>query len=235
MTKELFNGLPKTQTTPTTPTETPAPAPAPMAAAAEAPKAPETPVAPEQPSELDMLKQRARLMGIQFSNNIGVDALRAKVEAKQNGEADAPPSDPEIRQPSSAAPSIPPKSREQVLREELYAEQMRLVRCRITNLDPKKKDLPGEIFTVANEFLGNVRKFVPYGEVTDNGYHIPYCIYTALLEREFLNIRVRKTSRGQEVVEQTMAREFAIEVLPQLTPAELAKLAAAQAAAAGLD
>jgi hypothetical protein len=32
-----------------------------------------------------------------------------------------------------------------------------------------------------------------------------------------------------------MAREFAIEILPQLTPTELAKLAASQAAAAGMS
>ena len=108
---------------------------------------------------------------------------------------------------------------------------------RITNLDPKKKDLPGEVFTVANEHLGTVRKFVPYGEVTDNGYHVPYCIYKALKARKFLNIRTFKDRQNQNQikVEQSWAQEFALEVLPTLTPDEIKKLAAAQSAAGGLN
>ena len=34
----------------------------------------------QKPDELQMLKSRARMMGITFSNNIGVDALRDKIE-----------------------------------------------------------------------------------------------------------------------------------------------------------
>jgi len=38
------------------------------------------------PTELQMLKQRATVMGITYSNNIGVEALRAKINAKLNDE-----------------------------------------------------------------------------------------------------------------------------------------------------
>lgn len=115
-------------------------------------------------------------------------------------------------------------------RADLIKEQMKLVRCRIQNLDPKKAELPGEIFTVANRILGTVRKYVPYGEVTDNGYHLPYIIYKQLEDRRFLNIRT-STKNGQVRVESNWAKEFAIEVLPPLTQEELDRLAAAQAAA----
>lgn len=192
--------------------------------------APDTPVA----DELAVLKDRARLLGVEFSNNIKLETLRERVAKKLAENAD--PMDEvaqdEDEQEQNPLGTTPPKPRKKTLREELMESQMALVRCRITNLDPKKKDLPGEIFTVANEYIGTVRKFVPFGEVTDEGYHIPFCIYTMLEERRFQDIRTVKDRRtGTSRVQSTWAKEFAIEVLPQLTEAELHALAAAQAAA----
>lgn len=195
-------------------------------------------------TELDMLKQRARVMGITFSNNIGLDALKSRIEEKLNGEAVKEATDTaEIQKqeelPLEAAPEVnalsptPIKPKKpQTLRQKLYAENMRLVRLRITCLDPKKKDLPGEIFTVANEYLGTVRKFIPYGEQTDNGFHVPYVLYKQLMRRKFLSIKVKKVN-GREHIEQQWVREFALDVLPTLTATELAQLGTAQLAAAG--
>jgi hypothetical protein len=213
-------------------------------------------------SELEILKNRARMMNITFSNNIGVDALRSKIKAKM-GEEDEDPTEDEDDEsdndeaatgetaeqsaPEQGAASVTEKNtvtqapapvvaeKPMTLRQKMIKEQMRLVRVRITNLNPNKKDLSGEIFTFANEIIGAVKKFVPYGEATENGYHIPYCIYQQLKEREFVNIKTRKTSKGQVVVETGMAREFALEVMPQLTEVELARLAASQSAAEGMD
>jgi hypothetical protein len=108
---------------------------------------------------------------------------------------------------------------------------MKLVRLRITNMDPKKKELPGEIYTVANDVIGTIRKYVPFGEKTDEGYHVPYILYQMLKGRKFLSIRTVRGANGSERVEHTYANEFALEVLEPLTQDELNKLAAAQAAA----
>jgi len=174
-------------------------------------------------------------MGIEFSNNIGTETLRARIKAKLDGETkpeEPAVEDGEINALTGEPVNVPKKS----LRQQIYEEQMKLVRIRITCMDPKKKDLPGEIFTIANEYLGTVRKFVPFGEVTDDGFHVPYCIYTMLEERRFLNIRTRKDKRtGVEHPETSWAREFAIEILPPLTPDELKRLAIAQAAAGSID
>lgn len=199
----------------------------------------------EQPSELDMLKRRATMMGLSYSNNIGLDALKAKVQAAMDGQRE-----PEVQKGNAfvtstsqhenagainALSGVETKRGKKIsLRQHLQQEKMRLIRVRITNLDPKKKDLPGEIITVANEYLGTVRKFVPFGEVTDNGYHIPKCIYDMLKERTFVSIKTRKGPKGEQIVEHQNAREFSLEVLPPLTADELAKLAAAQQAAGGL-
>jgi hypothetical protein len=185
----------------------------------------------QQPSELDMLKKRADMMGISYSNNISLETLRKRVEAKMAGEPDPTVSADE----TNALGDLPPvnETRQQI-RERLHKDCMKLVRVRITNMDPKKKDLPGEIITVANKFLGTVKKYVPFGEHTENGYHLPQIIYDELASRKFLDIRVTKRN-GREHISQNMVREFAMEILPQLTEQDLARLAASQAAAGGLD
>lgn len=177
------------------------------------------------PDELEMLKTRARVMGITFSNNIGIEALRKKIDDKLEGqnEVDVEPEATNPLQPKKATPAN--------IRQLLLDENMKLVRLRITNMDPKKKDLPGEIFTVANGYIGTIRKFIPYGEVTEGGYHVPYCIYKQLDKRKFLNIRTSRSRNGEIKVDHSWAKEFALEVLPQLTPAELKRLALEQAAA----
>lgn len=183
------------------------------------------------PSELEVLKQRATLMNIKFSNNISVEKLREKIEAAQA--KDEPEVTEAVVNPLGANQEAGVKK--MTLGQKIRAEQTRLIRVRIQNLDPKKKDLPGEIITVANEYMGTVRKFVPFGEVTDNGYHIPYCIYEFLKERKFINITTRKGKNGLPDIRATEAREFSIEVLPPLTEAELAQLAQAQIAAGSLN
>lgn len=243
------------------------------------------------PDELTMLKQRARLMGITFSNNIGIDALRAKVNDKMNAstggesqdEADEDEDDgtddgtdgdtageeaeqeeiveqdgeeiplspmPEptvaVAGPSTAGSGLNPltgvnknknglkQSKEATLRQRILQDSMRLVRCRITNLDPKKKDLGGEIISVGNRYIGTVKKFIPFGEQTENGYHIPKVIFDELAGRQFLHVKTtRNKQTGQITVDTKYVKEFALEVLPQLTESELAELAAAQTAANG--
>jgi hypothetical protein len=187
--------------------------------------------------ELALLKQRARMMGVEFSPNIGLAKLRERINAKMAGEA--LPQEAEAKaevNPLVEAPAKGPEPKKITLRQHLYNTQMKLIRLRITNLDPKKKDLPGEIVTVANEHLGTIRKYVPYGEVTDDGYHVPYCIYRELDSRKFLNIRVVRGRNDQQVrVESVWAKEFALEILPPLTKEQLRQLATAQQAAGGMS
>ena len=186
--------------------------------------------------ELPLLKERAKVMGIPFSNNISLETLRKRVADKMEGKDEAPEvnaltGDPEIAQAMVAKP-LDQKANEVALRKLLYAKYMRQVRVRITNMDPKKKDLPGEIWTVANEYLGTVRKFVPYGEQTDDGFHIPYCLYRLLDSKRFLHIRdVKDRTTGIVRQDKVWAKEFSLDVLPTLTQGELDRLAAAQAAA----
>ncbi len=201
---------------------------------------------------LAYLKERADFLGISYSPNIGAETLKARIEAKMENLPD--PEENQQEEPNAleataafsasrdttteaqlqgAKEGFVPKQLS--LREQLIADNMKLVRVRITCMDPKKKDLPGEMITVANRFLGNVSKFVPFGEVTEDGYHIPYIIYKMLNKRRFVNIRTRKGKGGSPIVESGWAKEFAIEVLPPLTESELKRLATAQTAAGSID
>ena len=186
--------------------------------------------------ELTLLKERAKQMGISFSNNISVETLRKRISDKMEGkdepEVNPLTGDPEIAAITSAPQKLDAKQNALALRKLMQREQMKLVRVRITNMDPKKKDLPGEIWTVSNEYLGNVRKMIPYGEQTDEGFHIPYCLFRLLQSKRFLHIRtVKDRVTGVERQEKQWVKEFSLDVLPDLTKEELARLAAAQAAA----
>lgn len=186
--------------------------------------------------ELALLKERAKQMGIPFSNNISLETLRKrisdKMEGKEEPEVNPLTGDVEIAAITSAPKKLDAKQNALALRKMMQRDQMKLVRVRITNMDPKKKDLPGEIWTVSNEYLGNVRKMIPYGEQTDEGFHIPYCLFRLLQSKRFLHIRtVKDRVTGVERQEKQWVKEFSLDVLPDLTKEELARLAAAQAAA----
>ena len=186
--------------------------------------------------ELTLLKERAKQMGIPFSNDISLETLRKriadKMEVKDEPEVNPLAGDFEIAAITAAPKKLDAKQNALALRKLMHREQMKLVRVRITNMDPKKKDLPGEIWTVANEYLGNVRKMIPYGEQTDDGFHIPYCLFRLLQSKRFLHIRtVKDRVTGLERQEKQWVKEFSLDVLPDLTKEELARLAAAQAAA----
>ena len=102
-------------------------------------------------------------------------------------------------------------------------------------MNPTKKAWRGEIFTVANSFIGTVKKFVPYNpKFYVNGYHVPNCIYGILKEKQFLNITTEDKG-GKTEVRTDLVPEFSIEVLPPLTQEELDTLAKEQAAGNRID
>lgn len=176
---------------------------------------------------LQGLKDQADLLEISYHPNIGIEALRQKIQAKL-AEADKVPDS------RRGEVGLTKEQVEMALRAQLQQDQMKLVRIRVTNLNPAKKNLPGEIVTVGNRFLGSVRKYIPFGEGTDNGYHVPFCIYQYLKEKRFSQVKTRKGENGQLLPEAKLVPEYALEVLEPLSAKELTNLAHQQAAAGGL-
>ena len=177
------------------------------------------------PDELEALKQRASMLGVKFSPNIGVDKLRAKVDKALSDDDD---DEPEVE--------LTAVQRKAKVRQEMKLEQTQLIRCRIQNMNPDKRELPGEIWSVSNKYLGTIKKFVAYGEGSDEGYHVPKILLEMIRTRKFLQITTKpKANNKADIdVKTRWVPEFAIQELPPLTAKELADLAASQAAAGGL-
>ena len=179
--------------------------------------------------ELSMLRERAKMMGIRVPPKIGIETLKKKIQDRLDGVTSKENDMEEEVQPKKERAKTKAET-DQEIRERLWKEQLALVRCRIYNLDPSKRDLKGEIITVANRYIGTVRKFIPFGEATDNGYHIPKIIYEDLKSRKFQQVSTRQKN-GQIEVSTRFVPEYNIEVLPPLTKEEIQELALKQAAA----
>lgn len=205
-------------------------------------------------TELQILKTRADQLGVQYSNNIGIDTLRARVAAAMEGTTadedepeedenadDEQPEDEEQETPVNplAQDETPDFSkikdknkRTMAIRAHQRKEALKLIRVRISNLNPSKKDIPGEILTTGNKYIGTVKRYIPFGEQTDDGWHVEKVLLDMMRERKFLQIRqIRDRRTGVNRTETRYVREFAIEELEPLTQEELERLARTQAAA----
>ena len=185
--------------------------------------------------ELTLLKAQADTLGIEYSNNIGVESLKKRIAAKLNPETEkAGEGDGDGKAGDKKAPKVETEQeRSMRIREEQRKDQLKLVRCRIANMNPAKGDLKGEIITVGNKYLGTIKKLVPFGEAGES-YHLPRIMVDELKSREFNQVRTRKGDKGQTIIEQRLVKEYNIVELEPLTEKELADLARQQAAAAGL-
>lgn len=217
----------------------------------------ETQTKNSEATELEILKQRADTLGVNYSNNIGLDTLRERVNAAMEGEKNEEDEDEDENQDENqdddkeeqkeeadenpldpdAIPSLKGLKggqRKMAIRNHLRKTALSLVRVRIANVNPAKKDLPGEILTTGNKYIGTVKRFVPFGELTDDGWHIERCLLDMMRERKFLQIRHRRDRKtGTNITETRYVREFSIEELPALTKEELERLARVQAASNG--
>lgn len=163
----------------------------------------------ELEQELEMLKTRASLLGIKYHPSISVDKLREKIDALD-----------------STQDVVVTASSEEDKRVALIREANKLVRVRITCMNPAKKEWEGEIITVSNSVIGTIKKYIPFN--ADDGWHIPQVILNMLNERMCQVFNSVPDGKGNMVRKGKLVKEFSIEVLPDLTPSELHDLAQRQ-------
>lgn len=175
-----------------------------------------------QVDELTSLKARADLLGISYHPSIGVEKLREKINA-----AISPKEEEAAPVPAAGEETATQK------RARLQREATELVRVRVSCMNPFKKEWEGEIITTGNSAVGTIKKYVPFN--TEDGWHIPRMIYNQLVQRECQIFVTTRDSRGNASRKGKMIKEFSIEVLPPLTPEELAELARRQAMAKSID
>lgn len=176
--------------------------------------------------ELTLLKQRATQLGITYSPNIGIDTLRQRINDKLEGKEEVK-EEPEKTEPVANEQDLTPAQ----YRQKKKREAEKLIRVRITNMNPQKSDLPGEVFTVANGVVGTIRKYVPFGgAAAEVGYHVPQIILNMMKRRKFYSVTTKRDDKGRPYQVKQERNEFAIEILEPLTKEELEKLALDQRA-----
>jgi len=112
-------------------------------------------------------------------------------------------------------------------------DAMALKRVIVTCKDPSKQNWEGEILTVSNDVVGDVKKYIPYN--LDEGYHVPQIILNMLKDRECTIFINKKGRDGKYVQVAKTIKAHSVEILPDLTEDELSELAAEQAARQSID
>lgn len=175
--------------------------------------------------EKTLLKQQCKVMGIPVQGNPSVDTLKALIEDFKKDQAG-----------TNEAPDVIKGESKQARHKRIREHATKLIRCRITNMNPNKSAMQGEIFSVGNRVIGTHKKFIPYNPSThEDGYHIPNALYEALKTRKYQFFKPVKHPNGETTQESVLVNEFAIEVLPPLTPEELTALSVAQKAKGGIS
>ena len=108
---------------------------------------------------------------------------------------------------------------------------MKLVRIVVTPNDPLMSSYPGLIFTVGVSGINNgrmVKKYVPFNN--EEGWHVPNIILQQIEHAEMQKFKTVTMPNGDKQLEPYITKKFNVRILDPLTPEEMDKLAAAQAA-----
>lgn len=174
------------------------------------------------PGVINELHETARDLGIQFHPNISEANLRARIQEhldNQMAEADEEEAD------APEAKKIDP--------EQIRKDATKLVRVRVSCMNPAKSSYQADYFCAGNRYTGMIKKVVKFNE----DWHVPQIILNEIRSKKYQSFVKRKVRLDSGVtVEKTEGRlvpEYAVEILPDLTEAELKELSQRQAMASG--
>jgi len=172
--------------------------------------------------ELATLKARADMLGVKYHPSISLEKLREKVNAAATAEDDA-----EGTEEAAPLASEPVEETLSERRARKRREANELIRIRVTCMNPAKREWEGELFTAGNSLVGSFSKFVPFDN--DEGWHVPRIILNQIQQRQCQIFQSVRDERGNTTRRGKLIKEFAVEILPSLTPDELQDLAQRQA------
>ena len=166
-------------------------------------------------TELKALKEQADDLGITYSAAIGVETLKQRI------------ADYEARFEGTKEPVVAtkPKKTQQELKAEAREAAMKLVRVRVSSLNPSRKEIAFEVFTAQNSIIPHVSRVVPM----DNICHVEQILLNVIKNTKFTQSRQVKNGQGHLEEQRSLRNAYSVEVLPPLTAAELKDLAIQQA------
>lgn len=173
---------------------------------------------PEQNTRAYYLQQAANL-GLTLPKNIRTDKLVETVGNRLNA----------LKQQNKR------ENRSSIAAEQ-FQDQSALVRIRIAVLNPAKQNWSGEIFTVGNDVIPHIKRFIPFN--AEGGiWHVERMFIPLLKSRKYQHMvehsgmsRDNYRKYGVDLSKNKLLPEFHIEELPPLTKEELDELASMQAA-----
>lgn len=166
----------------------------------------------EDKTELELLKEEATALGVDFHPAIGLAKLQKKINTSLGvvEEDDAASEENPLNFKAVVSETALEKKKRQ------SNECKRLVRCRIVCLDPAFKEWEGQIFTVGNGVVGTIRKYIAFGVP----YHVPNIILQRMKDMQHQVFSKGKDSRGRPKTVTKRVYTYAIEELPPLTEDE---------------
>lgn len=185
------------------------------------------------PDELTLLKEMADRMGIKYSPNIGLATLKERIEAKKAGQVDPTLAAEEletIQAAEKSAAGFGQMTTAQAVAAQRKKDALRLVRIRLTDMNPVNGNLKGVLMSAGNAKLGFVKKFIPFN--AEHGWHVPNIIVQQLKTKKFMSHYEVKQG-NKKIKKHKLVPQYAIEILPPLTAKELQELKQRQLMASG--
>ena len=199
-------------------------------------------------SDLDILKKQAADLNIKHHPAMGAPKLQALIDKHLAGEepkqVHTPPVEvltvseiTELQQlradkaEREAKKAKKPKLNKGQQRRVHMDEASRLVRIRVANMNPNKRDWEGEMYTVSNAVVGTHKKYVPFNN--DEGWHVPNIIVKHMQEKKCQIFFTKKDNRGNKTRHGKLINELNVEIMDPLTVPELKELAQRQAMSRG--
>lgn len=166
------------------------------------------------------LLSRAALMGLTIHPNAKNETIALKIAAKLKDEPD-----PETGKQDSVAASTASTEIKELSKEEKEVHpSKKLHRVIITCNDPQKADQSGDIISVSNAVVGNMRFYFHFNKP----WHVPEIVLETLKESKLFLHSSRKD--GREIVTREVPR-YNIQYLEPLDEKARERIAAKQAAA----
>jgi hypothetical protein len=176
-------------------------------------------------AERSALFARAKAMGLEPARNINTEKLREMVaQALSDEPVQSVAPDEQVLVQGVTEPSQAPKP-VKLTDAQIRKQQLKLVRVRISCMNPNKSGIECEPFSFINSVV-NVTRVVP---IDGREWHVEEVLLNVIREKKFQAFRTVKDARGRDQRVADLRPEFNVEVLKPLTPAELEELAVLQA------
>jgi hypothetical protein len=224
----------------------------------------------ENTEDKEVLRYIANEFEVSFSGNTGVGTLKEKLIPVLQAKAEDPEEELDMENPIVAALAAKQAETKEPVKTEpkkildmprtaqammdphmpgltdverraiVRARAMKLVRCKVHNLDPNDSALEGVIKTAYNKFTGKVSKYIPFGDENEHGWHVPQILLNVLREEKY-SMRKEVKQRGQvssfgvKQYKTVHLPKYNIEIMPDLTKEELEGLAQDQKARGAID